>query len=119
MEKALQRRIEAKIRKGKRPAEAMSDADDFLTEFDAIYARYNALDYDAMPGEEVLARFEALEGDLLRRWGPVMVLDAVLATVFIAVMWRQPALSSGLTRWRVVPGRARFLGSGRRRWRRA
>ena len=33
MEKALQRRIESEIRKGKRPAEARSDADEFLTEF--------------------------------------------------------------------------------------
>ena len=55
--------------------------DDFLDEFDAIYARYDALDYDAMPGEDVLAHFEALEGDLLRRWGPVMVLDAALLTL--------------------------------------
>jgi len=33
MEKALQRRIDAEIRKGKRPDEARSDADEFLTEF--------------------------------------------------------------------------------------
>lgn len=33
MEKALQRRIEAEIRKGKRPAEARNDADEFLNEF--------------------------------------------------------------------------------------
>ncbi|WP_087116746.1 trimeric intracellular cation channel family protein [Corynebacterium urinipleomorphum] len=33
MEKALQRRIEAEIRKGKRPADARSDADEFLAEF--------------------------------------------------------------------------------------
>lgn len=65
----------------RRIATVESFVDDFLTEFDAIYARYNALDYDAMPGEEVLARFEALEGDLLRRWGPVMVLDAALLTL--------------------------------------
>lgn len=33
MEKALQRRIEKEILKGKRPSEARSDADEFLTEF--------------------------------------------------------------------------------------
>ena len=42
MEKALQRRIEAEIRKGKRPAEAMSDADDFLTEFTTQFPAINA-----------------------------------------------------------------------------
>ena len=33
MEKALQRRIEKEIRRGKQPAEAFSEADEFLTEF--------------------------------------------------------------------------------------
>lgn len=42
MEKALQRRIEAEIRKGKRPAEAMSDADDFLTEFTSQFPAIDA-----------------------------------------------------------------------------
>lgn len=42
MEKALQRRIEAEIRKGKRPAEAVSDADDFLTEFTTQFPAIDA-----------------------------------------------------------------------------
>ena len=42
MEKALQRRIEAEIRKGKRPAEAMSDADDFLAEFTTQFPAIDA-----------------------------------------------------------------------------
>ncbi|OFT55645.1 hypothetical protein HMPREF3151_11110 [Corynebacterium sp. HMSC05H05] len=42
MEKALQRRIEAEIRKGKRPAEAFSDADDFLTEFTTQFPAIDA-----------------------------------------------------------------------------
>ena len=42
MEKALQRRIEAEIRNGKRPAQAMSDADDFLTEFTTQFPAINA-----------------------------------------------------------------------------
>ena len=42
MEKALQRRIDAEIRKGKRPAEAVSDADDFLTEFTTQFPAIDA-----------------------------------------------------------------------------
>ena len=42
MEKALQRRIDAEIRKGKRPAQAMSDADDFLTEFTTQFPAIDA-----------------------------------------------------------------------------
>lgn len=54
---------------------------DFLTEFDAIYARFDACDYDSLSGPEVLDRFEEMETELLRRWGPVMVLDAALLTL--------------------------------------
>lgn len=65
----------------RRIATVESFVDDFLREFDAIYARFDALDYDTMDGTEVLARFEELESELLRRWGPVMVLDAALLTL--------------------------------------
>mgnify|MGYP007037022100 CR=1 FL=1 len=45
MEKALQRRIEADIKKGKRPADARSDADEFLTEFTT---QFPAIDADTL-----------------------------------------------------------------------
>ena len=45
MEQALQRRIEADIKKGKRPADARSDADEFLTEFTT---QFPAIDADTL-----------------------------------------------------------------------
>lgn len=42
MEKALQRRIEAEVRKGKRRSDAQDDADEFLTEFTSQFPAINA-----------------------------------------------------------------------------
>lgn len=55
--------------------------DEFLTEFEQIYAEFDAHDYDALSGTQILAHFERMETALLRRWGPVMVLDAALLTL--------------------------------------
>ncbi|MCZ9290675.1 TRIC cation channel family protein [Corynebacterium lehmanniae] len=60
MEKALQRRIEAEIRKGKRPAEAVSDADDFLTEFTT---QFPAIDAEVLA--EAVGANEAAEDESL------------------------------------------------------
>ena len=60
MEKALQRRIESEIRKGKRPAEAVSDADDFLTEFTT---QFPAIDAEVLA--EAVGANEAAEDESL------------------------------------------------------
>lgn len=63
----------------------MADIDDvvadFLTEFYRVYDRFEKRDVDAMTGAAAFAAYREVEGDLVRRWGPLMVLDAILLTL--------------------------------------
>ncbi|WP_040765741.1 phosphoenolpyruvate synthase [Tsukamurella sp. 1534] len=54
---------------------------DFLREFYRVYDDFEAVDLDAMSGAEAYEAYLRVEGDLVRRWGPLMVLDAVLLTL--------------------------------------
>ena len=64
----------------KRFAEIDRKTESFMTEFYRVYDEYDAVDYNALPGEEVYRRYRKLERDLVDRWGPMMVLDAILLT---------------------------------------
>ncbi|MGX7694332.1 phosphoenolpyruvate synthase [Gordonia polyisoprenivorans] len=55
--------------------------EDFLTEFYRVYDRFENLDVDTMTGEQAYRTYREVEGDLVRRWGPLMVLDAILLTL--------------------------------------
>ena len=54
MEKALQRRIEAEIRKGKRPVDARNDADEFFNEFTNQFPAIDAETVAAAAAEELV-----------------------------------------------------------------
>ena len=54
MEKALQRRIEAEIRKGKRPVDARNDADEFFNEFTNQFPAIDAEIIAAAAAEELV-----------------------------------------------------------------
>ncbi len=54
---------------------------DFLREFYRVYDEFEALDLERMSGPEAYEAYLRVEGDLVRRWGPLMVLDAVLLTL--------------------------------------
>ncbi len=52
---------------------------DFYTEFYRVYDRYDAMDY--VNGEHAYAAYRRVDRDLVLRWGPMMVLDAILLTL--------------------------------------
>lgn len=52
----------------------------FLIEFYRVYDEYEALDYTTLTGEQAYAAYRRVDADLVRRWGPLMVLDAILLT---------------------------------------
>jgi pyruvate,water dikinase len=54
--------------------------DRFIERFYVAYRSYDDVDYEALPGDEVYRRFQRMEHDLIERWGPMMVLDAILLT---------------------------------------
>ncbi|WP_084510708.1 phosphoenolpyruvate synthase [Nocardia lijiangensis] len=54
--------------------------DDFLAEFYRVYDEYDALDYASLSGEQAYAAYRTVDRDLVERWGPLMVLDAILLT---------------------------------------
>ncbi|MFT4127477.1 MAG: phosphoenolpyruvate synthase [Gordonia sp. (in: high G+C Gram-positive bacteria)] len=54
---------------------------DFLTEFYRVYDDFETLDLTTMSGPEAYAAYRRVEGDLVDRWGPLMVLDAILLTL--------------------------------------
>lgn len=64
----------------KRFAEIDRKTDRFMTEFYRVYDEYEAIDYSTLSGDEVYARYRRCERDLVDRWGPMMVLDAILLT---------------------------------------
>ncbi|MFD4369534.1 phosphoenolpyruvate synthase [Rhodococcus sp. NPDC058521] len=64
----------------KRFFEIDKKTDRFMRGFYRVYDKYDAIDYDALTGDEVYKRYRRMERDLVDRWGPMMVLDAILLT---------------------------------------
>ncbi|GAA5068875.1 phosphoenolpyruvate synthase [Nocardia callitridis] len=54
--------------------------ENFMTEFYRVYDEYDAMDYTTMTGEQAYTAYRTVDDDLVRRWGPLMVLDAILLT---------------------------------------
>ncbi|WP_307817407.1 phosphoenolpyruvate synthase [Nocardia acididurans] len=54
--------------------------ENFMTEFYRVYDEYDALDYTGMSGEDAYSAYRRVDRDLVERWGPLMVLDAILLT---------------------------------------
>ncbi|MFC8528037.1 phosphoenolpyruvate synthase [Nocardia sp. NPDC057227] len=52
---------------------------DFCAEFYRVYDRYEAVEYT--DGAEAYAAYREVDRDLVERWGPMMVLDAILLTL--------------------------------------
>ncbi|MFI1461100.1 PEP/pyruvate-binding domain-containing protein [Nocardia carnea] len=52
---------------------------EFCTEFYRVYDRYDAMEY--RHGEHAYAAYRRVDRDLVLRWGPMMVLDAILLTL--------------------------------------
>ncbi|MEV0358346.1 phosphoenolpyruvate synthase [Nocardia sp. NPDC050697] len=52
---------------------------EFCAEFYRVYDRYEAVEYSG--GAEAYAAYRAVDRDLVERWGPMMVLDAILLTL--------------------------------------
>lgn len=52
---------------------------DFCTEFYRVYDRYEAVEY--ADGAAAYAAYREVDRDLVERWGPMMVLDAILLTL--------------------------------------
>ncbi|GAA1480509.1 hypothetical protein GCM10009624_09490 [Gordonia sinesedis] len=55
--------------------------EDFLREFYRVYDEFERRDLSTMSGEEAYAAYRDVDGDLVARWGPLMVLDAILLTL--------------------------------------
>ncbi|WP_433623260.1 phosphoenolpyruvate synthase [Nocardia sp. CA-120079] len=54
--------------------------DTFMSDFYRVYDEYDALDYSTLTGEQAYAAYRKVDRDLVERWGPLMVLDAILLT---------------------------------------
>ncbi|CAM4522714.1 phosphoenolpyruvate synthase [Nocardia ninae] len=52
----------------------------FMTDFYRGYDEYEAIDYTGLSGAEAYAAYRKVDRDLVERWGPLMVLDAILLT---------------------------------------
>ncbi|MEV4233744.1 phosphoenolpyruvate synthase [Nocardia sp. NPDC049737] len=52
----------------------------FMTDFYRVYDEYDALDYSTLTGAQAYAAYRKVDRDLVERWGPLMVLDAILLT---------------------------------------
>ncbi|MFC3962360.1 phosphoenolpyruvate synthase [Nocardia jiangsuensis] len=52
---------------------------EFCAEFYRVYDRYEAVEYTG--GAEAYAAYREVDRDLVERWGPMMVLDAILLTL--------------------------------------
>lgn len=55
--------------------------EEFSTEFYRVYDEYDALDYTALTGPQAYQAYRKVDKDLVERWGPLMVLDAILLTL--------------------------------------
>lgn len=54
--------------------------EDFLADFYRVYDEYDGLDYASLSGEQAYQAYRTVDRDLVERWGPLMVLDAILLT---------------------------------------
>ncbi|MET8648906.1 phosphoenolpyruvate synthase [Nocardia aurea] len=54
--------------------------EEFTDEFYRVYDEYDAMDYRTLTGEQAYTAYRAVDRDLVERWGPLMVLDAILLT---------------------------------------
>ncbi|WP_225727024.1 MULTISPECIES: phosphoenolpyruvate synthase [unclassified Nocardia] len=54
--------------------------EEFLDDFYRVYDEYDAIDYTTISGAQAYAAYRRVDRDLVRRWGPLMVLDAILLT---------------------------------------
>ncbi|NKY49240.1 phosphoenolpyruvate synthase [Nocardia vermiculata] len=54
---------------------------DFLDDFYRVYDEFEAHDDSADTGPQAYARYRELDRELVHRWGPMMVLDAMLLTL--------------------------------------
>lgn len=52
----------------------------FMTDFYRVYDEYEAIDYTTLTGAQAYAAYRKVDRDLVERWGPLMVLDAILLT---------------------------------------
>ncbi|MEC3918574.1 phosphoenolpyruvate synthase [Nocardia sp. CDC160] len=52
----------------------------FTAEFYRVYDEYDTLDYTTLTGEDAYRAYRTVDRDLVERWGPLMVLDAILLT---------------------------------------
>ncbi|MFD0362981.1 phosphoenolpyruvate synthase [Nocardia sp. GCM10030253] len=52
----------------------------FMTDFYRVYDEYDAMDYTTLSGKQAYASYRTVDRDLVQRWGPLMVLDAILLT---------------------------------------
>ncbi|GAB2530517.1 phosphoenolpyruvate synthase [Nocardia heshunensis] len=52
----------------------------FSAEFYRVYDEYDTLDYRTLTGEQAYRNYRTVDRDLVERWGPLMVLDAILLT---------------------------------------
>ncbi|WP_228002263.1 phosphoenolpyruvate synthase [Nocardia australiensis] len=52
----------------------------FMTDFYRVYDEYDAIDYTTLSGERAYKSYRTVDRDLVERWGPLMVLDAILLT---------------------------------------
>ncbi|MFE3188354.1 phosphoenolpyruvate synthase [Nocardia sp. NPDC059240] len=52
----------------------------FSAEFYRVYDEYDTLDYRTLTGEQAYRAYRTVDRDLVERWGPLMVLDAILLT---------------------------------------
>ncbi|MEU7765543.1 phosphoenolpyruvate synthase [Nocardia sp. NPDC049190] len=52
----------------------------FMVDFYHVYAEYDSVDYTALSGEQAYIAYRRVDRDLVERWGPLMVLDAILLT---------------------------------------
>ncbi|MGW4249738.1 phosphoenolpyruvate synthase, partial [Nocardia sp. NPDC004722] len=52
----------------------------FSAEFYRVYDEYDTLDYRTLTGEQAYRSYRTVDRDLVERWGPLMVLDAILLT---------------------------------------
>ncbi|WP_280261550.1 phosphoenolpyruvate synthase [Nocardia wallacei] len=53
----------------------------FLAEFYRVYDGFDAVDDARLTGAQAYARYRELDRELVERWGPLMVLDAILLTL--------------------------------------
>lgn len=54
----------------------------FLDEFYEVFERFERIDYDRLPADEVFRHYMALDRELLPKWAPMVGLEAIILTGF-------------------------------------